>query len=227
MDEGLNDCWDGESDPLAALEEGRRGPFEAFVEAETPRFLAFFQRLGARRAEAEDLTQETFLKLFRMATAHTEPSASGAPGHYHAEGRFIGYAFRVARNAWIDRTRRSWTSATGPAATHGAGVDEARDLAIATAPSAEPAPEAAATRLEESSRVRAAVEALPETHRAVFELGVMEELPYATISEALEIPVGTVKSRMHTAVRRIREALERPAEAGAGADRGARRGMRE
>ena len=42
----------------------------------------------------------------------------------------------------------------------------------------------------------------------VFDLAVVEELPYLAIAEALEIPVGTVKSRMHSAVARVRAALK-------------------
>ena len=68
-------------------------------------------------------------------------------------------------------------------------------------------PEDELVRMESSDVVRVAVAGLPETHRAVFELAVVEELPYAAIAEALEIPVGTVKSRMHSAVARVRDAL--------------------
>ena len=53
----------------------------------------------------------------------------------------------------------------------------------------------------------AAVRRLSERHRLVFELGVVQELSYAEISAVLEIPTGTVKSRMFHAVRRLREAL--------------------
>lgn len=193
----MKDSWDGTQDPLAALRAGRPAPFEDFVRSETRTFLAYFVRLGASRAEAEDLAQETFLKLFRSASRSSQAS-------YDARGQFAGYAFRVARNVWIDRLRRS--RGAGPGAM--GDVAEAQvhvDLRLDRAPAA---PEDGMVQRESAQVVRDAVASLPEGHRTVFELAVVEELPYAAIAEALEIPVGTVKSRMHSAVSRVREALE-------------------
>jgi len=232
----LKETWDGESDPLVALREGRPGPFEAFVGAETRRFLAFFDRLGAPRAESEDLVQETFLKLFRLASAHPGSSAhpgtgvhpgTGAP--YRPEGRFLAFAFRVAKNAWIDRRRREAARPrraleSGPAGGDtGGAVEDALDRATARASAAQDSsgPDAVAERLEEAARIRDVVGTLPDAHRLVFELGILEERPYAEISEILEIPVGTVKSRMHNAVRKVRAALDGP-DGGAGATRAGR-----
>ena len=56
----------------------------------------------------------------------------------------------------------------------------------------------------------AAVSKLPEEQRLVFVLSENQGMKYAEISEVLEIPVGTVKSRMHAAVRRLRELLGLP-----------------
>lgn len=195
----LKDPGHGTGDPLVALRGGDPGPFEAYVASETGRFLGFFGRLGATRSEAEDLVQETFLKLFRLASQH----AAGAD--YAAQGRFDAYAFRVARNVWIDRSRRR-------AAQPRQSGQDATELPIATdarrETAAPPTAEAQLVLEEESERVRQAVSALPETHRLVFELGVVQELPYGEIASALEIPVGTVKSRMFNAVKRVRAALE-------------------
>ena len=195
----LKDPGHGTGDPLVALRGGDPGPFEAYVASEAGRFMGFFGRLGATRSEAEDLVQETFLKLFRLASQH----AAGAD--YAAQGRFDAYAFRVARNVWIDRSRRR-------AAQPAHSGQDATELPIATdarrETAAPPTAEAQLELEEESDRVRQAVSALPETHRLVFELGVVQELPYGEIASALEIPVGTVKSRMFNAVKRVRAALE-------------------
>lgn len=190
----MRDSWDGTQDPLSALRAGSPGAFEEFVRAETRTFLAYFIRLGAGRSEAEDLVQETFLKLFRSA-------AQASATSYDARGKFAGYAFRVARNVWIDRRRRARSAmASGDVEAVQVEVDHRLDRAIGR-------PEDELVRMESSDVVRVAVAGLPETHRAVFELAVVEELPYAAIAEALEIPVGTVKSRMHSAVARVRDAL--------------------
>lgn len=194
----MKDSWDGAEDPLAALRAGRSGPFEAFVTSETGTFLRYFARLGASRSEAEDLAQETFLKLFR-SSAQIAQSTDAA---YDARGQFRGYAFRVARNVWIDRVRRgSSDRRTAPEPVEGEADPGPADARAER-------PDESAMRDEASQRIRRAVAALPESHRVVFELAVIEELPYAEIAESLDIPVGTVKSRMHTAVGRVRRALE-------------------
>ena len=55
-----------------------------------------------------------------------------------------------------------------------------------------------------------------DRRRRLFELGVLQEMPYAEIARTLDIPVGTVKSRMFHAVKRLRELLERPSRKGGG-----------
>ena len=191
----MKDSWEGTDDPLSALRSGDPAPFEDFVRSETRAFLAFFIRLGAGRSEAEDLVQETFLKLFRSAATSRATS-------YDARGRFAGYAFRVARNVWIDRRRRLRLVPTDRVEA---------ELQVASDGRTErsvPAPDAPLLERESSEVIRAVVGALPEGHRAVFELAVIEELSYSAISEALEIPIGTVKSRLHSAVLRVRAALQ-------------------
>lgn len=190
-------------DPLVALREGDVAPFEAFVRAGTGSLLAFFRRLGADAQVAEDLTQETFLKMF-----HAAP-------RYEPRERVEAYAFRVARNAWVDHRRRR---AARPHETRGPSLDGApgRDERGAVPQPEAPGPDALAglLRRESAARLRAAVGALPETHRLVVDLALMQELPYAEIATVLEIPVGTVKSRMFHAVRKLREALEEPPDEG-------------
>jgi RNA polymerase sigma factor (sigma-70 family) len=91
----LKGHWDADRDPLVALHNGDPAPFEDFVRSEAGTLIAFFVHLGAERSEAEDLAQETFVKLYKSAT------------HYEPRAAFSSYALRVARNAWIDRRRRA------------------------------------------------------------------------------------------------------------------------
>jgi len=188
----LKGSWDFDPDPLVALRSGDPRPFEAFVAATSRRFLAFFRRLGASHEEAEDLTQEVFLKVFRYAA------------NYDPRERFAALAFRVARNAWIDQKRRKSARPTFQEREDGAAVFEEQGAEEQAAE--EPAAEA--IRSEEVERSLGALAELSESQRVVFELGVVQELPYAVIAESLGIPVGTVKSRMFPAVRRLRALLE-------------------
>ncbi len=192
---GLNRPWDSPEDPLAALRDGDPGPFEDFVRAAVPTFLGFFRRLGAGREQAEDMVQEVFLKLHQNAP------------RYRREERFPSFCFRVARNVWIDRQRRR--AARPRPLSLDRAPEEADDGALAAGlagPEAEPG-DLLGVR-EEAHRLRAAVAELSEHHRLVFELGVVQELAYGEIADILDIPVGTVKSRMFHAVRKLREALE-------------------
>lgn len=187
----MKGTWDSGRDPIVALAAGDSSLFEAFVLKETSTFLGFFRRLGVGPSEAEDLVQEVFLKLFRNANT------------YQPTGRFQAFAFRVARNAWIDRSRRA---ALRPRNLEGLSKDE--DSPAFDAPSDDPRPEVHAQNKEEALRVGEALLQLSEAQRLVFELGVIQELPYGEIASALEIPEGTVKSRMFHAVRNLRQLLE-------------------
>jgi len=153
----------------------------------------FALRLTGSEVEAEDLTQETFLKAHR------------AWSQYTAGTHVKSWLFTICRNAFLrdrDRSRRhreivveqSGRSAPGETvqpvwATGGAAPDAALfdglvDRAV----------------LDEISR-------LDEDFRVPLLLSDVEGLRYAEIAEILEVPVGTVKSRLFRARRRLQEAL--------------------
>ena len=188
----MRERWDGERDPLAALAAGRPEPFEEFVAAEAGSLLGFFRRLGAGPGEAEDLVQETVLKLFKGAQ------------NYQSSGRFEAYAFRAARNVWIDSRRRAAVrERTAPES------EEAGPMLVEDVPGREPEPFEEMQLEERSELLHSAVRRLDALHREAFELGVMQGLPYVEVSELLGVPIGTVKSRVYNAVQRLREDLQR------------------
>ena len=187
----MKETWEDDRDPLAALANDDPAPFEAFVARELTTFLGFFRRLGASRPGAEDLVQDLYLKLYQ----HSET--------YQRQGRFVAYAFRVARNLWIDRTRRRAgrvDQARGEATEESSVVERLADQGLEE-------PGAALARREERDRVETALAGLGDSHRLVFELGVVQGLPYHEIGSILDIPVGTVKSRMFHAVRKLQASL--------------------
>ena len=77
-------------------------------------------------------------------------------------------------------------------------------------------PDSPLEKAELADIVATALARLPDTMREVFVLGELEGLPYSEIAEVLEIPEGTVKSRMFNAVRRLREHLTRTLPGGVG-----------
>ena len=190
----MSGSWDYSDDPLASLRDGDPELFERFVEERAATFHGFFRRLGARPGEAEDLTQELFLRLVRHAR------------RYQPRERLEAFCFRIARNAWVDHQRRR---ALRPVGESDLGGPEDAPSRASQAQASEPSQDPLELR-EEADRLLAALEHLPETHRAVFELGLIQERPYPEIAEQLDIPVGTVKSRMHHALKKLRALLDVP-----------------
>jgi RNA polymerase sigma-70 factor (ECF subfamily) len=140
----------------------------------------FFVRLGAS-SYAEDLAQETFIRVFKYRDRYS-PSA-----------KFTTFLYTLGRHALCDLLRQWQRRDKGLALIRSesdAREDERR----------EPLDQ----RVE---AVRAAVERLPEKLRLVVVLGVYEGFDYETIGRVAGIPVGTVKSRMHLAVQRLKEWL--------------------
>lgn len=175
-------------DPLVALRAGDPEPFEEFVRAWTRNLTAFFCQQGAALGRAEDLTQETFLKLYRSSE------------RYRPRQRFTAFCFRTARNVWIDECRRA------AARIERVPREELRAPVELLAVHLDPG--AGLVFEEEERGLRALLAALPPGQRHVLELALLGELTYAEIADLLAIPVGTVKSRMFHAVRRLRGAWE-------------------
>ena len=187
--------WDAENDPLTALQGGNAGPFEAFIRLETTTLLGFFRRLGAPPDRAEDLTQELAIKLYSAAKTYTQ------------QGRFSSYLFRAARNLWIDSCRRNRGLA---------GTSLGEELLASEPDKRAETPSASLERSDQRSALEAALAQLSESHRSVFELAILQDLPYEQIAEMLGIPKGTVKSRVFYALRKLRETLRSEQESSGG-----------
>lgn len=154
------------------------------------------RRLCARMTgdphRGEDLKQETFARLFVKRK------------DYEPTGRFSTYLWRIALNLCHDELRRQERRrefVRDGAEANGDG--EAEECAADT-----PGPDARAAELEEGELVRQALLQLPEMYRAVLVLRHYQDLKLAKIAEILEIPEGTVNSRMAEALARLSRILE-------------------
>jgi RNA polymerase sigma-70 factor (ECF subfamily) len=145
----------------------------------------FFAAILADRSQADDFVQETFLRLW-LTRARYEPT-----------GRFSTYLFQIGKHYWLNQ-RKKFRPELG-------GVE--LDPEFHAGPLVVSQPETILLEQYRIARIRRAIAALPEHYRAVFELSHFEGLRYAEIGSRLGIPVGTVKSRMAEAVRRLRAAL--------------------
>lgn len=163
---------------------------EALFRAHATFVAAFVTRLGAVQAEVDDLVQEVFL------VAHNKGGYQ--PGPAQPRTWLAAIALRVARTRQRAVRRRREDAAEpdfDALAAEGRDPSEALDLA------------------ESLARVQRALEALDLEHRAVFVLFELEGEPCQAIADALEIPIGTVYSRLHNARKRFAEAHARMLQA--------------
>ena len=151
------------------------------AEAFRKNLLNFFWRQGVSSFEAEDLVQETYLRLWNYRQAY-RPSA-----------RISTFLFLLARQVRIDALRRQ---------TRRENREERWGKEQPTSEGPKP--------IGIREDVRWALARLSEPLREVVELGVFQDLPYAEVSEILDIPIGTVKSRMHTALKKLKEIFDEP-----------------
>ncbi len=136
---------------------------------------------------ADDILQEAFIRLYTYA-ASVDPERPLRP-----------WLYRVTLNLVRDWSRKR---------VFGRSVDDLLEwFSALAAPVA--SMEAAIERDEVIALVRQVIETLPQAHREVVVLFYLEELPIELIAETLEIPAGTVKSRLHYARRKLREVLRR------------------
>jgi RNA polymerase sigma-70 factor (ECF subfamily) len=166
------------------VEAARAGSAEAFSEL-VDRYRAPIVRLAYRLTrdpdEAKDIAQDAFLRAYRRL------------GEFRPDRPFARWLFVIARNASLDAIRRRRRLVL---------VDSSD-----TRPE-EPGPEELALLSDRATRVHAALEALPQKYRSVLELYYVSELRYREIAVELDIPIGTVKTYISRAKRRLRDNLE-------------------
>lgn len=161
-----------------------------FEELALPLFASlynFARWLTRDPSEAEDLVQETYVRALKGFHGF-------APGT-----SFRAWIFRIEKNAFL-------TARGAPRLRAVAPLDEEGDVLPAAARTTE-TPESLLIDRDGRARVREAIAALPPLHREIVLLRDVEGLSYAEIAEALEIPQGTVMSRLHRARQAIRDAV--------------------
>lgn len=176
------------------VERALSGDPEAFGEIvrkwERRIFALTFGMLG-REEDARDATQETFLAAFRNLRG------------FRGEAKVSSWLHRIAVNQCITRQRRA--KVRGETALE----DEAEKNAAVFALPKDISPARTAEKVERSIAVRRAVGSLPPDLRQVVVMKEFEELTFQQISEVLELPLSTVKSRLYTALRQLELRLQK------------------
>ena len=141
--------------------------------------LNFFWRQGVSYSEGEDLVQETYLKLWEYRD------------RYVRTAKLSTFLFLIARQVRIDALRHT---SRREAREENWGKEQ---------------PGTIGPVYSAKEDVRWAVSQLSDPLREVVELGVFQDLPYAEVAEILGIPIGTVKSRMSNALKKLKEVMEK------------------
>jgi len=173
-----------DDDLMASTAAGDEGAFRLLVERWERPVFAFLARMVGSREEAQDLAQETFLRVYAGAR------------RYRSRGTFRSWLFRVAGNLARSRLRRrkiiQWVTF---------------DSAAHERPAAGDPPDRAVERAERRDAVRHAIGALPARQREAVVLRRYENLSYKEIADAMGITVPAVESLLQRAMKGLRERL--------------------
>ncbi|MBZ5589330.1 MAG: RNA polymerase sigma factor [Acidobacteriia bacterium] len=177
---------------VGMAQQGDRDAAEALLERHELRVFRLCRRLLPQGEDVEGAVQETMLRALRGLA------------RFSGEGSFGGWLVAIALNLCRDRLRRRLLVPFQPLET---GEDEAAGP-LAVVPSSEPSPERVAMARQAVERLRREVARLPRRQQEVFTLRFFAGLDLAGIAESLAVDVGTVKTHLHRAVRRVRAAVE-------------------
>jgi RNA polymerase sigma-70 factor (ECF subfamily) len=169
-----------EHDLITRAQQGDREAFGELVRFHREGVINVVYRMCGDASLAEDTAQEAFIRAWQHLA------------NYQPRSPFRNWLYRIAANAALDMLRREKDS-----------VD------VESLPLAAPGqgPEATLEAKERAARVKQAILALPPASRVVLVLREYEELSYREIADTLDIPVGTVMSRLNYARHRMRELL--------------------
>ena len=161
-----------------------RAAFETLFRHFAPRVKAYLMRSGGDPAAAEELMQETMTSVWRKAEQF-DPAKSSAST----------WIFTIARNLKIDAYRRERRP-------------EINENDPALVPAEVPQPETVVQGLQAAERIKTAMQDLSDAEQAVLQLAYFEDKAQSAIASQLDIPLGTVKSRLRLAFGKLRIALE-------------------
>lgn len=143
---------------------------------------------------AEDYLQEVFLSLYK------------ARDRYEPSGKFSTYIFEIAKNHYIGQKRKA--KRRSPELSLSTEAQDGFKPFENISANERIEPEVHLLEDYRRFRIRQAISLLPEGQRLVFVMAHLEDIKYGDIADVLKVPVGTVKSRMHAAVRTLRDLLK-------------------
>jgi RNA polymerase sigma-70 factor (ECF subfamily) len=176
---------------LEQYSQGEERAFRELVNRYKNSLYAFLRRFLNQRDLIEDVFQETFLQLFTSRDS------------FDPERPLRPWLFTIAANKAKDALRKQQRSSAVPIGTISDGEQTSFDDVLNSLSSDETRPYETLERGELAERVREVVANMPESAREILILAYFNKFSYKQMAQILSIPIGTVKSRLHTAVNRF------------------------
>jgi len=173
--------------------KGDQRAFAEIVELYKDKIFHLAYRMLSNRHEAEDVVQDTFLRVYKNLDRYDENQ------------KFSTWIYRIGTNLCIDRLRkRKPTYSLDAEMNDQEGVDGYSIL-----PSDDRTPESELLLSETQQLIRQAIESLPAKYKTVMVLRYLQDLSLQEISDVLDMPVTTIKTRVHRGREYLRKKLER------------------
>jgi len=183
----------GDDDRLIAdCLKGQTAAFGELVRRYQDRLFNTVFRLVDNAEDAQDVVQEAFLHAYQSLD------------RFKGESQFFTWLYRIAVNSAISLKRKQRIVVSLHIDREGQGsVPEPHDVSELSQP------DLVLERADEERRIQAALNRLSPEHRAVLVLKDLEDQKYETMAEILQVPIGTIRSRLHRARLELREVLEK------------------
>jgi len=166
---------------IKLAQAGDREAFCGLARAYVAGLLRAASAFGADRGAAEDLAQETLLEAWRSL------------GRFDGRCRLGTWLFGILRNRWLKSLRKKTPTVV------------AGEVVEAVIAAEQAAPDLQLEQAEEGAQLRRALAALPDGQREVLELRFFGQASLEEIAQVLDCPLGTVKSRLHHGLEKLRQ----------------------
>lgn len=177
---------------IERAQRGDQSAFDLLIRKHSERAYQYAFRLTRSQEEASDIVAEAFVRIYK------------ALGSFKGESAFTTWLYRIETNCFLDMRKKQRSR---PATSLDAALQTADgELALQIEDTA-PSPYFETERRERMSLIETAVEDLPEYQKAMIVMYHAEMLSYEDIAQSLDLPIGTVKSRLNRARMSLRERL--------------------
>lgn len=175
---------------IAACRAGRTDEFSQLVHRYQDRLYHSVLRMMGHAEDAADIVQESFINAFQSLDS------------FKGDSEFFTWLYRIAFNATISARRKKRVTISLDAQRNGVPVIDPKDQSVGSVPGEE------LERTEDEIQLQGALDRLSLEHRSVLVLKDLEGMKYEEIAEVLNVPIGTVRSRLHRARLELKELLD-------------------